>query len=77
MISYGGAQVTGLYFGTYKIIKRYYGDALVYSAAAPQLATPENVEVDGTMVSFTSVENAEEYEFIVDGVSIGTYEVEE
>jgi len=38
-----------------------------------QLATPQNVAVEDTTLSFDEVENAEEYEVFVDNVSIGTY----
>lgn len=41
--------------------------------AGPQLAIPTNVSVTGTEVSFDAVDNAETYEFFVDGQSIGTH----
>lgn len=40
-----------------------------------QLATPQNVSVENTTLSFDEVENAEEYEVFVDNVSIGSYQV--
>ncbi len=43
--------------------------------ALPQLAAPQNVSVSGTEASFDEAENAESYEFFVDGTSIGEYEV--
>lgn len=55
------------------IIITPFGQPVKYSPPPPQLATPENVEVDGTIVSFSEVENAQSYEFFVDGVSIGSY----
>ena len=39
-----------------------------------QLATPQNVSVEDTTLSFDEVENAEEYEIFVDNVSIGSYQ---
>ena len=44
-------------------------------AGQEQLAAPQNVSVSGTTASFDEVENAELYEFFVDGTSIGEYEV--
>lgn len=43
--------------------------------ALPQLATPTNVAVTDTTLTFDEVENATSYEVFVDNVSIGTYEV--
>ena len=37
----------------------------------PQLATPTNVSVSGTTVSWDEVANAESYEIFADGTSIG------
>ena len=42
--------------------------------ALPQLATPTNVAVTDTTLTFDEVENATSYEVFVDNVSIGTYE---
>lgn len=39
----------------------------------PQLDAPTNVSVSGTTATFDEVENAESYEFFVDGTSIGEY----
>ena len=39
-----------------------------------QLATPQNVTADGTTVSWDEVENATEYEIVVDNVSWGVCE---
>lgn len=40
-------------------------------ASLPQLATPQNVSADGTMVSWDAVENATSHAVLADGVSIG------
>lgn len=72
MISFGASQITSLYFGNHKIVKRYLGNDLIYSSQ-PQLATPTNLSVTDTTASFDEVENAESYEFFVDDVSIGEY----
>lgn len=47
-----------------------------YTATEPltQLATPQNVTADGTVLSFDEVENATSYDIYADGVSIGTVE---
>lgn len=51
--------------GTYKF-KRY-------SQVAPQekLATPENLSIDGTVLSWDEVENATSYDIYADGTLIG------
>lgn len=48
---------------------------IVAKQTMPQLATPQNVAVENTTLSFDEVENAEEYEIFVDNVSIGSYQV--
>lgn len=48
---------------------------IVAKQTMTQLATPQNVSVENTTLSFDEVENAEEYEVFVDNVSIGTYQV--
>ena len=73
----GNSHPSSVYWGETEIYKIYFGEALVYekSAPLPQLATPQNVAVDNTTLTFDPVENAISYEVFVDGVSIGTYEV--
>lgn len=48
---------------------------IVAKQTMTQLATPQNVAVENTTLSFDEVENAEEYEVFVDNVSIGSYQV--
>lgn len=48
---------------------------IVAKQTMTQLATPQNVSVENTTLSFDEVENAEEYEVFVDNVSIGSYQV--
>ena len=43
--------------------------------ALPQLDAPQYVSVSGKNAQFNEIENAESYEFFVDGTSIGEYEV--
>lgn len=47
---------------------------IVAKQTMTQLATPQNVSVENTTLSFDEVENAEEYEVFVDNVSIGSYQ---
>lgn len=48
------------------------GAAYVYVAASmPQLATPTNVSVDGTVLSWDAVENAESYDIYAGNTLIG------
>lgn len=46
---------------------------IVAKQSIPQLATPQNLAVENTTLSFDEVENAESYEVFVDNVSIGSY----
>ncbi len=46
---------------------------IVAKQSMPQLATPQNLAVENTTLSFDEVENAESYEVFVDNVSIGSY----
>lgn len=48
---------------------------IVAKQTMTQLATPQNVSVENTTLSFDEVENAEEYEVFVDNTSIGSYQV--
>ena len=48
---------------------------IVAVSALPQLATPTNVAVTDTTLTFDEVANATSYEIFADNVSIGTYEV--
>ena len=47
-------------------------DFLANASQLTQLATPQNVTADGTVVSWDEVENATSYEVLADGASIGT-----
>ena len=47
-------------------------DFLANASQLTQLATPQNVSADGTVVSWDEVENATSYEVLADGTSIGT-----
>lgn len=48
---------------------------IVAKQTMTQLATPQNVAVENTTLSFDEVENATEYEVFVDNVSIGTHKI--
>ena len=48
---------------------------IVAESALPQLATPTNVSVTDTTLTFDEVENATSYEVFVDDVSIGTHTI--
>lgn len=47
-------------------------DFLANASQLTQLATPQNVSADGTVVSWDEVENATSYDVLADGTSIGT-----
>lgn len=46
---------------------------IVAKQSMPQLATPQNLAVENTTLSFDEVKNAESYEVFVDNTSIGSY----
>lgn len=52
--------------------KRAGQEAVTVFVKITQLATPQNVTADGTVVSWDEVENATSYEVLADGTSIGT-----
>lgn len=66
----GGSAITYKHFfkgakiGTGNIIFRDF-------APVPTLATPQNVSIDGTMLSWDEVENATSYDIYADGALIG------
>lgn len=71
--SYNWDKVTGKL-----VIARPNGNVtikIVAKQSLSQLATPQNVSVENTTLSFDEVENAEEYEVFVDNTSIGSYQV--
>lgn len=55
-------------------VKKGTAEAVTVFEKITQLATPQNVTADGTVVSWDEVENATSYEIYADGVSIGTVE---
>ena len=55
-------------------VKKGTAEAVTVFEKITQLATPQNVTVDGTTVSWDEVENATSYEVLADGTSIGTVE---
>ena len=55
-------------------VKKGTAEAVTVFEKITQLATPQNVTADGTVVSWDEVENATSYEVLADGTSIGTVE---
>lgn len=49
---------------------------ITIAAAQPKLATPTNLSVSDSTLTFDPVEHAEQYEVFADGNSIGTYSVQ-
>lgn len=80
--SYNADEQTGTWVNAkYRIIdfgalvqvtQIFYTYVNTNATQATQLATPQNVSADGTVVSWDEVENATEYEVYADGASIGT-----
>ena len=68
----GGNAFSKGFVGSTEINKMILNGVTIYESA-PQLDAPTNVSVSRTEASFDPVENAESYEFFVDGTSIGTY----
>ena len=54
-------------------VKKGTAEAVTVFEKITQLATPQNVTADGATVSWDEVENATEYEIVVDNVSWGDY----
>ena len=74
-ISFGNLSLRKIFFGTSEISKAILNGVTFYEST-PQLDAPTNVSVSGTNASFDEVDNAESYEFFVDGTSIGEYSVQ-
>ena len=55
-------------------VKKGAAEAVTVFEKITQLATPQNVTADGTVVSWDEVENATSYAVLADGASIGTVE---
>lgn len=55
-------------------VKKGTAEAVTVFEKITQLATPQNVTANGTVVSWDEVENATSYEVLADGASIGTVE---
>ena len=55
-------------------VKKGSAEAVTVFEKITQLATPQNVTADGTMVSWDAVENATSYGVLADGSEIGTVE---
>ena len=71
-IKVGSSSLSKAYFGQTEISKIILNGVTLYESA-PQLDAPTNVSVSGTEVSFDEVANAESYDILVDGNSIGEY----
>ncbi len=71
-ISIGSSSLGKAYFGSTEIAKIIYNGVTLYESAE-KLDTPTNVSVSGTEITFDEVENAESYDILVDGNSIGEY----
>lgn len=70
----GETKISGAYFGEKEVQRMYLGTNLVYERL-PQLATPSNLSISGSTLSFDAVENATSYEIFADNNGIGTQAV--
>ena len=70
-IKFNGTTVDAVKFNGTTLDKVIFNGVTVFESM-PQLATPQNVSADGTVVSWDEVENATSYEVLADGTSIGT-----
>lgn len=66
----GETKISGAYFGENVVQRMYLGTNLVYERL-PQLATPSNLSISNSTLSFDAVENAMSYEIFADNNSIG------
>lgn len=75
-IKFGSTAPTKYYLGNKAVDRLYMGNIIIYQKKIlPQLATPQNLAVENTTLSFDEVENATSYEVFVDNTSIGSYQV--
>lgn len=70
----GDTKISGAYFGENVVQRIYLGTNLVYERL-PQLATPSNLSISNSTLSFDAVENATSYEVFANNNSIGTQAV--
>lgn len=70
-IKFNGTTVDAVKFNGTTLDKVIFNGVTVFESMT-QLATPQNVSADGTVVSWDEVENATSYEVLADGTSIGT-----
>lgn len=68
-------KIVDLGTSTQTVTTIFKADFIANTTKLTQLATPQNVTADGTVVSWDEVENATSYEILADGVSIGEYSV--
>lgn len=66
----GDTKISGAYFGENVVQRMYLGTNLVYERL-PQLATPSNLSISNSTLSFDAVENATSYEVFANNNSIG------
>lgn len=69
-IHMGETKISGAYFGENVAQRMYLGINLVYERL-PQLATPSNLSISNSTLSFDAVENATSYEVFANNNSIG------
>lgn len=67
----GDTKISGAYFGENVVQRMYLGTNLVYERLL-QLATPSNLSISNSTLSFDAVENATSYEVFANNNSIGT-----
>lgn len=67
-------QIVDLGTSAQTVTAIFKADFVANTTKLTQLATPQNVSADGTVVSWDEVENATSYEVLADGSEIGTVE---
>lgn len=72
MVDIGTVAVTTMFFGNGDVKKIYIGDVLVYQGKT-KLATPTNVSITNSTISFDEVEHADSYSIYAGNILVGEY----
>lgn len=72
MINIGNTTISKLFIGTTEIDKVYIGNILIWQNKI-KLATPTNVSITNSTISFDEVEHADSYSIYAGNILVGEY----